>query len=149
MKYLVVTFLIISRVWWGNPAAAQIAGGEKEQFSWKISGRVFFDGGVINRDSTVTGFQVNDIRIGANVRFLEHWEGKIELGYGDTKIAFRDIYLNYTLGDHMFRLGYYFEPFGNARVGTANFRFWPMQLPIKFWGINGKWVSRMRITGSG
>lgn len=153
MRILVTFLLLISVICRENPAAAQIAGGEKEQFSWKLSGRVFFDGGVINRDSTVTAFQVNDIRIGANVRFLEHWEGKIELGYGDSKISFKDIYLNYTLGDHMFRLGFYYEPFGNARVGTANFRFMTNAMADKILGdkrkmgftyaYNRKWVNVM------
>lgn len=124
MKYLILSFLIIMGINGTKPVAAQkFGGGEKEQFSWQIIGRAFFDGGVFNRDSTVTSFQVNDIRLGTIVRFLNHWEGKIELSYGDSKVSLKDVYLNYARGNHMFRLGNYFEPFGNARVGTTNFRF--------------------------
>ena len=124
MKYLATIFLLLSGMYWGNPLFAQKSADEgKGQFSWKLLGRVFFDGGVINRDSTVTSFQVNDLRMGVSVHFLDYWDGKIELGYGDSKISLKDVYVDYARGAHLVRLGYYFEPFGNARVGTANYRF--------------------------
>lgn len=124
MRYILIHSFILVAMCLSIPASAQkITGEGKDQFSWKVSGRVFFDGGVINRDSLTTGFQVNDIRLGASVRWLNHWEGKIELGYEDSKVTFKDIYLGYALEKHLFRLGYFYEPFGNARVGTASFRF--------------------------
>lgn len=92
-------------------------------FEWRLIGRVFFDGGVLTADSTTTSFQVNDIRLGVAARFMENWEAKVELGYGDSKISLKDIYLNYEQNNHSFRLGLHYEPFGNARVGTTNFRF--------------------------
>lgn len=64
----------------------------------------------------MTSFQVNDLRLGTVIRFEEHWETKIELGYGDSKISLKDIYLNYSIAKHNIRLGYHYEPFGNARV---------------------------------
>ena len=106
------------------PVSAQEAvGGKNNDFRWRLIGRVFFDGGVLNRDSTTTSFQVNDLRLGTVIRFLDAWEAKIELSYGDSKIALKDVYLNYSLDRSSVRLGYHFEPFGNARVGTANYRF--------------------------
>lgn len=92
-------------------------------FEWRLIGRVFFDGGVLTSDSTTTSFQVNDIRLGVTARFMEDWEAKIELGYGDSKISLKDVYLNYTRENHSFRVGFHYEPFGNARVGTTNYRF--------------------------
>ena len=103
--------------------AQEFVSGGKNNFHWKLIGRVFFDGGVLNRDSTVTSFQVNDLRLGTVIRFEEHWETKIELGYGDSKNSLKDIYLNYSIAKHNIRLGYHYEPFGNARVGTTNYRF--------------------------
>lgn len=68
-------------------------------------------------------FQVNDVRLGTVLTILEDWEAKIELGYANGKVSFKDVYLNYRLGEHAFRLGYQYEPSGYARVGTANYRF--------------------------
>lgn len=101
----------------------QFAGEEESDFRWRLTGRVFFDGGVFTRDSVATGFQVNDLRLGTVIRFLDDWEAKLEFAYEDSKVSLKDVFLSYTRGDHLFRLGHYFEPFGNARVGTANFRF--------------------------
>ena len=66
-------------------------------------GRVFFDGGYFFNDTTDLGssFQVNDIRLGTQIRFLEHWEAKIELGYGDNKISMKDIFLTYKFGERL------------------------------------------------
>lgn len=106
-------------------SAQEFVSGTANNFRWRLIGRVFFDGGAFFNDTTHLGnsFQVNDIRLGALIHFLEGWEAKIELGYGDSKIALKDVYLNYEYKENSFRLGYHFEPFGNARVGTANFRF--------------------------
>lgn len=97
--------------------------GKNDHFSWRLIGRVFFDGGAFFNDSIQSSFQVNDVRLGAQFRFLEHWEAKIELGYGDSKISLKDVFLNYEIREHSVRIGYHYEPFGNARVGTANYRF--------------------------
>ena len=89
-------------------------------------GRVFFlTEGIFFNDTTDLGssFQVNDIRLGTQIRFLEHWEAKIELGYGDSKISMKDIFLTYKFDEQAVRVGYQYEPFGNSRVGTTNFRF--------------------------
>lgn len=117
-------FLVLFSVFIAQSAFSQeFVGGGNADFSWRLIGRVFFDGGVLNPDSTQTSFQVNDIRLGTLIRFQERWEAKIELGYGDSKISLKDVFLNYTAGSHAICLGYRFEPFGNARVGTSNYRF--------------------------
>lgn len=50
-----------------------------------------------------SSFQVNDIRLGTQIRFLEHWEAKIELGYGDSKISMKDIFLTYKFDEQAVR----------------------------------------------
>ncbi len=108
----------------GRQAFAQeFVRGGKADFHWRLIGRVFFDGGVFTRDSSVTSFQVNDLRLGTVIRFMDDWEAKLELAYGDSKISLKDVFLNYGRENYAIRLGYHFEPFGNARVGTANYRF--------------------------
>lgn len=106
---------------------AQEAGkGSGKDFEWRLIGRALFDGGGFWCDRADLGnsFQVNDLRLGTRIRFLEDWEAKIEIAYGHGKISLKDVYLNYTLSDkHYFRLGYYFEPFGYAVIGSVNFRF--------------------------
>lgn len=109
-----------------NPATAQNQTvSEKNPLQWRLIGRVFFDGGVFMNDTLGWGnaFQVNDVRLGTVVKIFDNWEAKIELGYADKKISMKDIYVNYKLNSHSFRLGYAYEPWGNARVGTAAFRF--------------------------
>lgn len=120
-KNLLLSFLF--SIGWVSLVAQEFVGGGDHHFHWRLIGRVFFDGGVLNADSTQTSFQVNDIRLGTVIRFMDHWEAKMELGYGDSKISVKDMFLNYSNNDYAFRLGYHYEPFGNARVGTANYRF--------------------------
>ena len=106
-------------------SAQEFVKGGANGFEWRLIGHVFFDGGYFFNDTTDLGssFQVNDIRLGTQIRFLEHWEAKIELGYGDSKISMKDIFLTYKFGEQAVRVGYQYEPFGNSRVGTTNFRF--------------------------
>lgn len=122
MKKLLFFFFLLSLVW--EVSGQELSGEGPEGFRWRLTGRAFFDGGVFFKDTAKeNSFQVNDIRLGTVIHFLKAWEAKIELGYGDTKITLKDIYLNYEYKNSSFRLGYHFEPFGNARVGTSNYRF--------------------------
>lgn len=93
-------------------------------FEWRLTGRVLFDGGVFFGDKTELGnaVNVNDLRLGGQVRFLEHWSVKLEVGYAASKVSMKDVYIDYKAGAHNVRLGHYYEPFGNARVGTTNYR---------------------------
>lgn len=98
---------------------------ETNGFEWRLMGRVFFDAGVFFNDKTDlgNGVQINDLRLGTQIRFLQHWNVKMELGYGDDKVSIKDIYINYKTGNHNIRLGYYHEPFGIDRIGSTNFKF--------------------------
>lgn len=94
-------------------------------FEWRLMGRVFFDGGVFFNDKggLGNGVQINDLRLGTQILFLQDWNVKMELGYGDEKISLKDVYINYKAGEHNIRLGYYHEPFGVDRIGSTNFKF--------------------------
>ncbi len=106
-------------------SAQEFVKGGANGFEWRLLGRVFFDGGYFGGDTTDLGssFQVNDLRLGTQIRFGGNWEAKIELGFGDSKVSLKDIFLNYKFGDQALRIGHQYEPFGNSRVGTSNFRF--------------------------
>ena len=124
MKTFILFFMMFLGVW-KMPVGMtqQFVSDKQENFRWKIIGRAFFDAGILTKDSTSTTFQIDDLRFGILLRFLEHWEGKIEFAFESKEVSFKDIYLNYSEGNHQIRLGHYHEPFGNARVGTTNFRF--------------------------
>ena len=124
-RVFLLLFFILHSSFFISLSAQEFVRGGNNAFEWRLIGRVFFDGGVFFNDTIDRGtsFQVNDVRLGTVVRFMDDWEAKIELGYGDSKISLKDIYLNYTYKESSFRLGYHYEPFGYARVGTSNFRF--------------------------
>lgn len=86
---------------------------ETNGFEWRLMGRVFFDAGVFFNDKTDlgNGVQINDLRLGTQIRFLQHWNVKMELGYGVDKVSIKDIYINYKTGNHNIRLGITNEPF--------------------------------------
>lgn len=98
-------------------------------FEWRVIGRVLMDAGFFRGDSTKLGNGVvlGDVRLGTTVRFLQHWSGKIEAGYAYNKLALKDTYIAYKKGDHVWKAGYYFEPFGTElRVSTVAYRFMNM-----------------------
>lgn len=98
---------------------------KSNNFEWRMMGRVFFDGGVFFNDNggLGNGFQINDLRLGTQILFLQDWNVKMELGYGDENVSVKDVYINYKTGEHNIRLGYYHEPFGVDRIGSTNFKF--------------------------
>ena len=98
-------------------------------FEWRLIGRVLMDAGFFRGDSTKLGNGVvlGDVRLGTTVRFLQHWSGKIEAGYAYNKLALKDTYIAYKRGNHVWKAGYYFEPFGTElRVSTVAYRFMNM-----------------------
>ncbi len=95
---------------------------KNDDFNYRLIGRVFFDGGVVTSDSIRSIVAIHDVRLGTLIHFLNHWEAKIELGYGNRKISYKDIFLKYSLGKHSIQLGNSFEPFGYGRIGSVHFR---------------------------
>lgn len=93
-------------------------------FKWRLLGRILFDGGAFfnNKSELGNAVEINDLRLGTQVSFLENWEVKLEIGYAESRVSLKDVYIDYQAGKHLIRLGHYFEPFGNSRVGTTNYR---------------------------
>lgn len=109
----------------------------KDNFKWRLIGRAMFDAGVFYSDSTKlgNGVAISDLRIGAQMFFLENWEGRVEIGYSESKVSLKDIYIAYNTGAHTVKVGHYFEPFGvENRVGTTDYRFMTMSETDKAFG---------------
>lgn len=126
-----VLFLII---YWGITESGSAQGFVKSaenNFEWRMIGRVLFDGGIFQSDSTKlgNGVVINDVRLGTVVRFLENWQGRIEVGYNDSKVSLKDIYVSYQQGNHLIKAGHYFELFGiENRVATTDYRMMTMSV---------------------
>lgn len=137
----ILTWVLLSQFSGGASLKAQnFVVSETNGFEWRLMGRVFFDAGAFFNDKTDlgNGVQINDLRLGAQIRFLQHWNVKMELGYGDEKVSIKDIYINYKTGNHNIRLGYYHEPFGIDRIGSTNFKFIETASADKTFGSNRK-----------
>lgn len=137
----IMTWVLLSQISGGASLKAQnFVVSETNGFEWRLMGRVFFDAGAFFNDKTDlgNGVQINDLRLGTQIRFLQHWNVKMELGYGDEKVSIKDIYINYKTGNHNIRLGYYHEPFGIDRIGSTNFKFIETASADKTFGSNRK-----------
>jgi len=119
--WLFVTFFVM------HGASAQLVlKSEKGELDCRFIGRALFDGGVFFSDSTDLGnaVEVNDVRLGMVLHFLEHWSGKIELGFSGGEISLKDVYINYAKGRHQVRVGNFFEPFSlEYRIGSSDMKF--------------------------
>ena len=126
-KFLLATVLLfgLSLFLDGGVSAQKTVKVDNKPLHIRVLGRAFFDAGFFMNDTLSFGntVQVNDVRLGTIVSFLDNWEAKVELGYANSKVTFKDVFLGYKYKEHSFRLGYQFEPFGNARIGTTNYRF--------------------------
>lgn len=127
MRIVVVLLCTLLLPWVGRSQA--LVKSPDGSFEWRVIGRVLMDAGFFRGDSTKLGNGVvlGDVRLGTTVRFLEHWSGKIEAGYAYNKLALKDTYIAYKEGNHVWKAGYYFEPFGTElRVSTVAYRFMNM-----------------------
>lgn len=121
-----VFLLLILMACYAGASAQLTLKSEKGDFEARLIGRALFDGGVFFSDKTSRGnaVEVYDLRLGTVVRFLERWTGKIELGYAKSKVSMKDVYIEYSDGKNMFRVGHYFEPFSlEYRIGSSDMKF--------------------------
>lgn len=139
-KYTLLLFLVFQVLFFIPLKAQDFVVSKTNNFEWRLMGRALFDGGVFFNDNAGlgNGFQVNDLRLGTQIRFLQNWNVKLELGYGDEKVSLKDVYINYKTGGHEIRLGNYYEPFGIDRIGTTNFKFIETASSDKTFGSNRK-----------
>lgn len=132
-------------IFWGIVFWAFCAGGKAEAqafvksegFEWRVIGRVLFDGGVFRSDSAAlgNGVDIGDLRLGAVMRFLEDWQGRVEIGYADSKVSLKDVYIAWQRNAHTVKAGHYFETFGiENRVATTTYRLMNMSVTDKTFG---------------
>lgn len=110
---------------------------EKEDFEWRVIGRALFDGGAFFSDSTEmgNGVVINDLRLGVVMRFLTNWQGRVEIGFSESKVSLKDVYVAYHQGVHTLRAGHYFELFGiENRVATTTYRLMNMSVTNSTFG---------------
>lgn len=121
-----VFLLLLLMVCYAGVSAQLTLKSGKGDFEARLIGRALFDGGVFFSDKTSLGnaMEVYDLRLGTVVRFLERWTGKIEIGYAKSKVSMKDVYIEYSDGKNMFRVGHYFEPFSlEFRIGSSDMKF--------------------------
>ena len=124
MKHALLILILL--VCYASVSAQLTLKSEKGDFEARLIGRVLFDGGVFFSDKTSLGnaVEVYDVRLGTVVRFLERWTGKIEMGFAKSKVSMKDIYIEYSDGKSLLRVGHCFEPFSlEYRIGTSDMKF--------------------------
>ncbi|MBK5207974.1 MAG: hypothetical protein JJE44_00535 [Flavobacteriaceae bacterium] len=84
-------------------------------FSWKLSGRFYFDAAKYFDDKTDlgNGTELRDFRLGVEVKFEKNWLAKIDAGLAGGVTAAKDIFLQYGIDKVSYvRAGHFAEPFG-------------------------------------
>ncbi len=104
--------------------AQEMVKSPANDFQWRLIGRALIDGGIFIEDKVDRGNtgEIVDLRLGTCVTFQRFWDAKIEIGYARNRLSMKDVYLGYSTNLYSVKLGHYFEPFGNARVGSTNIR---------------------------
>lgn len=119
------------------PGMAQLEIGRVSPIEVRLIGRALFDGGLFFSDKTPlgNGVEVNDLRLGVVARMPEHWSAKLEIGFAKNKVSAKDIYLDYSRGRHLIRVGHAFETFGlEYGTGTADMKFHTHATAVRVFG---------------
>ncbi|MCI2087667.1 MAG: OprO/OprP family phosphate-selective porin [Prevotella sp.] len=110
-------------------AALLVAQGSfaQDKLSLKVSGRGYIDGTQVIQNSDEhepSGVSISDLRIGVSGKW-ENWSAKIDLGYAQKKISYKDIYLQYNFKPNSYaRIGHYAEPIGiDYMESSGNIKF--------------------------
>ncbi|MGL5682399.1 MAG: OprO/OprP family phosphate-selective porin [Marinifilaceae bacterium] len=129
-KLLLITALF--SVFTLNSQAQAFVESLKDDFEWRLRGRFLVDGGGFTGTSELkNGLALADLRLGAQIKFLKHWGSTMEIGYTNNKVSVKDVFVNYKLDNNTFQVGHYFEPFGESRIGTTNFKLMAESPAIK------------------
>ncbi|MCC8142496.1 MAG: OprO/OprP family phosphate-selective porin [Tannerellaceae bacterium] len=89
---------------------------------WKLSGRLFIDGGAyVNSPPELhNDMHISEIRLGTKMRYQTHWYAKIDIGFANNKVALKDAYLQYSKEDNYFRAGYMLGFFSMDQSTSTN-----------------------------
>lgn len=116
MKYLLILV--------GSWLSFSFAWGEsgKMPVDWKLSGRLFIDGGVFIRSPQQfhNGAHISDVRLAAKVRFGSEWSTKIDVGFANNKVTLKDAFLEYGKEGNYFRAGYMLGYFSMDESTSTN-----------------------------
>ena len=103
------TLLILMLLACGMSASAQLTlKSEKGDFEARLIGRALFDGGVFFSDKTVVGKFVWKCMMFVWERWYVFWNvgpGKIEMGFAKSKVSMKDVYIEYSDGKNLFKVG--------------------------------------------
>lgn len=99
----------------------------QDELSLKVSGRGYIDGSQVIQNSDEhepSGMSISDLRVGVSGKW-ENWSAKIDLGYAQKKISYKDIYLQYNFKPNSYaRIGHYAEPIGiDYMESSGNIKF--------------------------
>ena len=67
---------------------------DSSPIDWKLSGRLFLDGGVYihSPKELHAGAHIADVRLAAKVRIYSNWYTKIDVGFANNKITLKDAF---------------------------------------------------------
>lgn len=84
------------------------ASPDSSPVDWKLSGRLFLDGGVYihSPKSLHAGAHISDVRLAAKVRIYSNWYTKIDIGFANNKVTMKDAFIEYGKDGNYFRAGY-------------------------------------------
>lgn len=124
MKLTMKRFILFAAV---ALAASTAFAQDSEKLSLKVNGRGYIDAtGVFQNDQEhiSSGANISDLRIGISGKY-QKWSAKIDLGYADQKVSFKDVYLQYNFKKKNYiRAGHYAEPFGiDYMESSGNIKF--------------------------
>ncbi len=93
---------------WVLCTCALTAADNNPTLHWRLSGRLFIDGGTyINSPPELhNSIHISDIRLGTKIRYLTSWYAKIDVGFANNKVTLKDAYMQYGKDDNYFRAGY-------------------------------------------
>ncbi len=102
-------------------ASGQTISAQSEELSWKLAGRLHFDGvGYINAPDTLSPqLDIVDVRLGGKVT-MGNWYLTIDFSFVGGKVSAKDIFVQYQKNGSYFRLGHQFGSFGFEQTNSSN-----------------------------
>ncbi len=85
-------------------------------------GRMYLDGAVFMEDETSldNGVTMSDLRLGLKAKY-KSWEVKLDIGYANSKVSAKDIFVQYNLNKSSYvRGGNFIEPFGLDHMESSS-----------------------------
>lgn len=98
------------------------ANNDSTLISWKLTGRLFLDGGLYTHKPAQlhSGVGIPDIRLGAKLHILSKWYVKLDIGFAKNKVSLKDAYVEYNKNNHYFRGGYMIGFFSLEESNSTN-----------------------------